>query len=103
MAEIDERAGLRAEVIKHLSSEIQNQSQYLMTFRSRIAFTVLVGPFIVLGSVLVAAKTTAANPWDWFDTILCILLSIISLLSCYKSNRISWLTESVELSWESDG
>jgi hypothetical protein len=77
LAEIDEAAGLRVEVIKHLSSEIQNQSQYLMTFRSRIAFTVLIGPFIVLGSVLVAAKTTAANPWDWFDTILCVCLSIV--------------------------
>jgi len=30
-------------------------------------------------------------------------IQIKPLLSCYKSNRISWLTESVELSWESDG
>ena len=54
---------MRDELITYLSSEIQTHSQYLLTFRSRISFTVLVGPFLILGSFLVAAKPTARNYW----------------------------------------
>jgi hypothetical protein len=41
-------------IIEYLSSEISNHTEYLSTFRSRIAFSVLIGPFLILGSFAVA-------------------------------------------------
>jgi hypothetical protein len=53
---------LRAELIKHLSSEIGAQTEYINTLRSRMAFAVLVGPFAVLGSALIATKGELCTP-----------------------------------------
>ena len=47
---------INVEIIKHLSSEIVAQSEYLSILRSRVALTVLVGPFVVFGSFLLATK-----------------------------------------------
>lgn len=44
----------RKELIEHLSCEITTHATNSMTFRSRLAFTVLIGPFVVMGSFLVA-------------------------------------------------
>ncbi|HUN86626.1 MAG TPA: hypothetical protein VMU48_19760 [Terracidiphilus sp.] len=52
----------RIEIIKHLSSEIKTQSAYLSTLRSRVALTILVGPFVVFGSFLVAIKGAQISP-----------------------------------------
>jgi hypothetical protein len=52
----DDKQKLREEVIKHLSSEIASEVQYIASLRSRLMFTVLTGPFIVVGSVLVALR-----------------------------------------------
>lgn len=41
---------------EHLSAEITSYTAYLATFRSRMAFAVLVGPFLLLGSFVVATK-----------------------------------------------
>lgn len=60
-AQDEDVASLRNEIIKYLSGEIESHSEYLMTFRSRIAFTVLIGPFVILGYVLVVSKPTATN------------------------------------------
>jgi len=54
--ETDSKPGCEREIIKHLSSEIKAHSEYLKTLRSQVAFTILVGPFVVLGSFLVATK-----------------------------------------------
>lgn len=48
---------LSKEVIQYLSKEIETTSNSIMTFRTKIAFAVLVGPFLVLGSFLVAARS----------------------------------------------
>lgn len=46
------------EIVKHLSNEIVSYSTSLMNFRSRVSFTLYVGPFILLGSSLAfGAKT----------------------------------------------
>jgi hypothetical protein len=50
------------EIIKHLSSEITTQATYLVTLRSRVFFTILVGPFVVFGSFLLATKDAAISP-----------------------------------------
>lgn len=64
--------GVRCEVIKHISAEITTHAEFLNTLRSRMGFTVLVGPFLVLGSVLIGTKslpTSLAWPpthmWQW--------------------------------------
>jgi hypothetical protein len=44
------------ELIEYLSKEIETHTNNLMTFRSRISFAGLFGPFLLLGSVLVATK-----------------------------------------------
>lgn len=44
------------ELIEYLSKEIETHTNSLMTFRSRISFAGLFGPFLLLGSVLVATK-----------------------------------------------
>lgn len=43
-------------LIQHLSAEITSYTAYLAVFRSRIAFAVLVGPFVLLGSFVVATR-----------------------------------------------
>jgi hypothetical protein len=43
-------------LIDHLSREIETHTNTLMTFRARINMAVFVGPFVLLGSLLVAAK-----------------------------------------------
>ncbi len=48
--------------IEHLTKEIETVAANVMTFRTRMGFTVLVGPFIVMGSVLIATKGEVAKP-----------------------------------------
>lgn len=43
-------------LIEHLSKEIETLTNNLMIFRTRCNFAVFVGPFVLLGSVLIAAK-----------------------------------------------
>src|SRR5438874_12042666 len=43
-------------IVEYLSKEIETTTNNLMTFRTKISFAVLIGPFLVLGSFLVAAK-----------------------------------------------
>ncbi|HEV7743792.1 MAG TPA: hypothetical protein VGO56_02245 [Pyrinomonadaceae bacterium] len=47
---------LSSGIVEYLSKEIETTTNNLMTFRTRISFAVLIGPFVVLGSFLVAAK-----------------------------------------------
>ena len=44
------------QVIQHLTKEIEVLSETVMTFRLRAAFTVWIGPYILLGSVIIATK-----------------------------------------------
>jgi hypothetical protein len=52
----------QAEIIKHLSSEIATHSEYLAMLRSRVALTILIGPFVVFGSFLLATKGGQISP-----------------------------------------
>lgn len=42
--------------IQHLSKEIETQTNAIMTFRTRIGFTVFIGPFVLLGSFMVGTN-----------------------------------------------
>jgi hypothetical protein len=44
-------------LITHLSKEIETTSGYIATLRSRMAFTVMIGPFVVLGSLAYSSKS----------------------------------------------
>ncbi len=46
---------------EHLSAEITAYTEYLATFRSRIAFAVLIGPFALLGSYIVSKGSGTVN------------------------------------------
>lgn len=45
------------ELIAYLSKEIETTTNTMMVFRSKIAFAVFFGPFLILGSFVVAAKS----------------------------------------------
>lgn len=56
---------LEQEILDHLSKEIITNTEQLMTFRTRVAFTPWIGPFVVVGAYLVATKETPISPhWD---------------------------------------
>lgn len=47
---------LSKEVIQYLSKEIETVTNNMMVFRTKIAFAVLVGPFLILVSFVVSAR-----------------------------------------------
>jgi hypothetical protein len=51
-----DKPALHKELIEYFSKEIETHTNSLMTFRSRISFAGLFGPFLLLGSLLVATK-----------------------------------------------
>jgi len=54
--ELLQRKDLAKEVIAYLSKEIETVTNGMMVFRSKISFAVLVGPFLILGTLVYAAK-----------------------------------------------
>ena len=46
---------------EYLTKEIETLSTNTMTFRSRIAFSVFIGPFLLLGSIIVSASKNGLN------------------------------------------
>ena len=51
-----QREDMAREIIAYLSKEIETTTNGMMVFRSKISFAVLVGPFLILGTVVYAAK-----------------------------------------------
>ncbi|GEM_PF-2613934 len=69
------------ELIEHLSREIQSYTKAMMDFRSRINFTLYVGPFVLMGSYLIATRDSSfCIVWDTFTIFWSIFLGIIWLL-----------------------
>lgn len=65
------------EFIEHLSRDIASHTSFLMTFRSRMAFTILIGPFILLGSFLIATQAndpviSIETDETWAIVIACV-------------------------------
>ena len=52
----------REQLITYLSSEVETLASKTLAFRGTAAFTIWVGPFIILGSVIVATKAGLRAP-----------------------------------------
>ena len=66
MCEMNEN---KEKIIEQLTQEITTTSNYVLTFRSKIAFTILIGPFVILGSFIIACKgelPNITNSWAVF-------------------------------------
>lgn len=66
--------------IEHLSRDIATQTSYLVTFRSRLAFTILIGPFVLLGSFLIAANGIVPASRLGVDAIVAIVIACVCYL-----------------------
>lgn len=68
-------------LIEYLSKEIETHTNNLMTFRTRVSFAALIGPFFLLGSLLVAAKhiPKASNGWRISGGLVLMILSYLTL------------------------
>jgi hypothetical protein len=51
-----------AEMINYLSKEIETLAKNTMDARSKISFSLLIGPFLVLGSIIVSTPKTGWSP-----------------------------------------
>ena len=80
---------LEDKLIEYLSKEIETQTNNLMTFRTRVSFAALIGPFFLLGSLLVAAKRIpkTTNTWLIAGGLLLMILSYLTL---------GWAASSIE-------
>lgn len=70
--------GARAAFISYLSDEITSASTAIMQFRNRISFTVFVGPFIVMGSLIISARNRKLD--FAFDSLLEWVAIIVALV-----------------------
>jgi len=77
-----QRKDLVKDIIGYLSKEIETVTNGMMVFRSRISFAVLVGPFLILGTLVYAAKglsiSTDFSAYAW-TAIGVVLLSYLAL------------------------
>lgn len=65
-----------SEVVNHLSKEITTHIEQMMNFRTRVAYTLWIGPFVLLGGYLFAIKDIKAPRWDRWEVILIIAASL---------------------------
>ena len=81
-------------LIEHLSKEIETHTKNMMTFRAKINFAVFVGPFVLLGSLMVSAKGVPRSiDFDKRTTIAAILLLMSYILmacTCAAIERQMW-------------
>jgi hypothetical protein len=77
------------ERIQHLDKEIETVMHNLMSFRTRIGFVVLFGPFIVFSSVLFATSGKLKMPSSGFLFTLGVFFAIAAYLTmAYIAFRI---------------
>lgn len=72
------------ELIEYLSKEIETHTNSLMTFRSRFSFAGLFGPFLLIGSVLVATRQipgqgASVPAYKWLVAGVFLFLSYLAL------------------------
>jgi hypothetical protein len=77
---------LTKDLVQHLSKEIETTTHNIMVFRTRIGFGLLVGPFLLLGSLIVGAKgqpvtTNLKSAWPALVVIIVCYLSIAYIAS----------------------
>jgi hypothetical protein len=81
-------------LIEHLSTEIATHTKNMMTFRAKINFAVFVGPFVLLGSLMVSAKGVPRSiTFDYRTKIAAVLLLMSYILmacTCAAIERQMW-------------
>lgn len=75
------QADLSRDVIRYLSKEIETTTNNMMVFRSKIGFAVIVGPFLILGTLVYAAKGASVSITRDGWIILAALLDVGSYLA----------------------
>ena len=88
------------ELARHISRELVNRENLMFTFRTRIGFILLVGPFIVLGSAILATggirfgEDSWAVVWQPVTAIavcyvlLAVIGGVIEQQGCRQCNRL---------------
>lgn len=85
-----QRADLSREVIQYLSQEIETTTNNMMVFRSKMGFAVLVGPFLILGTLVYSAKGLRFSMH--FDALG--IIAIFVDVGCYLA--LAYLTAKIE-------
>jgi hypothetical protein len=75
-------------MIEYLATEISTLSTNIMTFRSRVTFSISAGPFLILGSIILLASqknlSFGLNPtWEWKWKTFVVTLLIIATLCAF--------------------
>ena len=93
----EEAAGkedLSREVVLYLSKEIETTSNNAMVFRSRIAFAVFFGPFLILGSFVVATKglplSLNLDRWAWLFLVIGCGCFVTLAYICSRVEKEAW-------------
>ncbi len=80
-----------SDVVNYLSNEITSASTSIMQFRNRISFSLFVGPFLLLGSIIIAAKDRQLDlRLHSRDELLAAVGAIIGFLT------LGWMAGSIE-------
>lgn len=82
---------LTKDLIQHLSKEIETTSSNMMAFRTRIGFSLCIGPFLLLGSLMVAAKGQPVTRLS----VGYLVLAVLVIAFCYLV--IAYITSEIEL------
>jgi hypothetical protein len=80
---------LSKELIEYLSKEIETVTNGMMVFRSRVSFAVLVGPFLILGTLVYAARDLPGSKhFGWPEALLALVICLCYLTLAFLSGRI---------------
>jgi uncharacterized membrane protein len=80
---------LTKDVVQHLSKEIETITNNMMAFRTRIGFGLLVGPFLLLGSLIVAAKgQPIATNLKWYGWPALLVVIVCYLGIAYIASKL---------------
>ncbi len=80
---------LTKDVVQHLSKEIEITTNNIMVFRTRIGFGLLVGPFLLLGSLIVGAKgQPVATHLRWYGWLALPIVIFCYLVIAYIASEI---------------
>lgn len=82
---------LEEQFIQHLSKEIETLTTAMITFRTKIAFTIFLGPFVLLATFMVGTKSVPQVGQLSTETVL----ALITVGLCYL--LLSLLSARIEL------
>jgi hypothetical protein len=84
---------LSKEVVQHLTKEIETQINNVTVWRSRVSLSVFLGPFIILGSLIVGLKGSHIS-WnkDWHSVlaiiVICACFILLGLMSAVVDDHV---------------